>query len=197
MVLNFLQLRGILPSLQASSHDMPRNLINVVPLRSLENETDDAKRKAANTHVYEGTPFTDSDSEDDLVDIRTADGDVHPDDVSTGGLVMIDVRFLEDVGESLLDAYTRVWGEYGEGRDVFGGTDGVVTLLYGVFRYYGWTFKTKAEHIISVRTASVITGPHHQLPTWRGRSGHVLVAEDPFAVDRNCARGASVCYAFR
>ncbi|KAJ3030781.1 hypothetical protein HDV00_008721 [Rhizophlyctis rosea] len=181
MVLNFLQLRGILPSLQALSRDMPRKVINVVPLRPLENESEDAKRKSVATTTYEGTPLTDSDSEDDLVDIRTIKGDVHPDDLTKGGMVRVDVTFLDDVRHPSLEAYTRVGKSIEKEGNVFGGTDGVASLLYGFFRYYGWTFKTKTDHIISVRTASVITGPHYQLRKWRGA--------DPFAVDRNCAGG--------
>ncbi|KAJ3288983.1 hypothetical protein HK104_007825 [Borealophlyctis nickersoniae] len=187
MVLNYLQVKGIIPSLQKLSAGMERHIIYVPP-NALKRGKMQARAQSQmprapsppSDESDDEDPPSDSDPED--ADVTEIHGDPDPADVTPDGLVRTDITFLKDLDHPLLALYTKR-----RVSSVWGGPEGVVSLFYGFLRYYAWEYTHRSDRLVSVRTGTCIHGTTRQLRNWKTRGGMVLVIEDPFQLDRNCA----------
>ncbi|KAJ3044857.1 hypothetical protein HK097_001353, partial [Rhizophlyctis rosea] len=215
MVLNFLQVKGYIPSLQTICKDLPRRILLVpqhrpsiwekgnsnlvfknghvrtkfAPTLPPAPDSSDDEIDGFYTDVYpkkeknkkKEEPADDTDSDDpDVTEIK---GEVLDSDITDEGLIRTDITFLENLNHPVLGRFKLKKPE----AEAWNEPDGVVQLFYQFLRYYGWEYVHKSSSIVSVRTGTCITGGTPQLKRWRARGGFVLVIEDPFQLEKNCA----------
>ncbi|KAJ3213611.1 hypothetical protein HDU67_002662 [Dinochytrium kinnereticum] len=178
MVINFLQVRGILPSLQKLYDSSPR-----VFLTTRSQERPKTKKRHRNKDLEKaGDPASSNQS----LASKTAEAEPEngADEVETSsiqasssesipGMVTWDISFIDNLEDPKLNGYPKAMAGSLE--------TSVATLFYGFLRYYGWDYLYRHDRVVSIREGKVLE--HLPAPLVREKVPDIaLVVEDPFQV---------------
>ncbi|KAJ3182459.1 hypothetical protein HDU85_002556 [Gaertneriomyces sp. JEL0708] len=174
MVINYLQVAGVLPSLQQLYGGVERTTLRVAVSRTIR------RRHWVRAKDRKKEQTKDSTTEDVTTVLESL----------RKSYFHADVSFLEDMNSPLLSSYGRR-SEMMRLADIWSGPDGVASLFYKCLRYYGWDFSYLPHQIVSVRTGTVLDYITPDLEELNQKTGMVLVVEDPFELSRNCTGGVT------
>ncbi|KAJ3023004.1 hypothetical protein HKX48_004627 [Thoreauomyces humboldtii] len=219
MVINYMQVRGILPSLQ-KLFEGPRPERMIIPRQNAKRF-----RKPAYGKNAQQSDQDDSDWErqnifvnmDIVVDaardkrLISSSSDLSSNKVATSleqvvtenyslnykrksapasKILLADLYFVDDLNHISLAAVVSRASSMSE-EDVWAGPDGVAALFYDFMRYYAWDFSFRADQIVSIRKGQLLQELSDDLSPWATRTGMILLVEDPFQLDRNVTGGVS------
>ncbi|KAJ3106222.1 hypothetical protein HDU97_006855 [Phlyctochytrium planicorne] len=184
MAINFMQVRGLLPSLQKLFMSPERNLLTT---RAQEKPKGSKRQHKAKYKNKESEPKT-MEAKVPNGDTLKAEGETDTENALDGsyqtisssesivGMVTWDISFLEDLSHPSLSQYPKNMGTDLEAN--------VVSLFYEFMRYYGWEYTYKRDRVVSIREGTVLD--YLPDPLYRQKSiEFALVVEDPFQLDRN------------
>ncbi|KAI9007258.1 hypothetical protein BC832DRAFT_440380 [Gaertneriomyces semiglobifer] len=174
MVINYLQVAGVLPSLQQLYGGVERITLRVA-----------VSRTTRRRHWVRGKDRKKDQTKDSTTeDVTTVLESLRQ------SYFHADVSFLEDMNSPLLSSYGRRSGMM-RLADIWSGPDGVASLFYKCLRYYGWDYSYLPHQIVSVRTGTVLDYIPPDLEELKHKTGMILVVEDPFELSRNCTGGVT------
>ncbi|KAI9097379.1 hypothetical protein DFS34DRAFT_650191 [Phlyctochytrium arcticum] len=194
MMINFLQIRGILPSLQALYDGQERVLLNVPKPKPRMNQYRDRRRAVKEERQQRRDQERIEKDKEDM-----ADGDydnLYEKGEEVEALIpppknivhTADVTFLRDFSHASLLPYKERF-EASTSYDVWSGPVGVAALFYQFLHYHAWEFIYRPNHVVSVRTGTVLSETPATLSEWKRKLGLILVVEDPFQLSHNTTGG--------
>ncbi|KAJ3016302.1 hypothetical protein HKX48_004116 [Thoreauomyces humboldtii] len=212
MVINYMQSRGMLPSLQ-KLFDGPRPQRMIVPREGSVRLKTPVKGLKARQSDQDGTAWmrqnilvnveailntaqkakrvsrqTDLSDRDTLSVLERIVAEDHTKQRTNSNaenkILLADLYFLSDMKHAALTPYV-LHGKSLSELEIWTDAEGVAALFYDFLRFYAWDFCFRSDQVVSIREGRLVHELSGNLAPWTSKIGMILLIEDPFQIDRN------------